>query len=175
MKRFRPSVLLLHGTTVRERDTFALAETTLDMFAIESMVMELKSKDVFVEAAFYAEQAQARGVRVFIASATVAHFIPVAVAAVTIYPVIALPIEHSRGAPNERLLKKVMKLMGDATAFSNITTVAIGAKAGGTNAALLAARMLGAFNPAIAARLAKYVQQQADSVAERPVDEPVQT
>jgi 5-(carboxyamino)imidazole ribonucleotide mutase len=48
-----------------------------------------------------------------------------------------------------------------------VGTLAIG-KAGAINAALLAASVLALNNPALAARLAAWRQQQTEAVAERP-------
>jgi len=52
-----------------------------------------------------------------------------------------------------------------------VGTLAIG-EAGAANAGLLAARILGATDTALAARIEAWMQAQADAVAEIPVDDP---
>ncbi len=95
----------------------------------------------------YAEEAENRGIRVIIAGAGGAAHLPGMVAAKTVLPVIGVPIKTSTLNGLDSLLS-IVQMPGGVP----VATVAIG-DAGAVNAGLLAAEMLGAFDPEIRERL----------------------
>ncbi|MGD6830524.1 5-(carboxyamino)imidazole ribonucleotide mutase [Sutcliffiella halmapala] len=97
----------------------------------------------------YAEQARTRGLKVIIAGAGGAAHLPGMVAAKTTLPVIGVPVQ-SKSLNGLDSLLSIVQMPGGVP----VATVAIG-KAGATNAGLLAAQMLGAFDEQIAYSLAE--------------------
>ena len=95
----------------------------------------------------YAESAREKGLKVIIAGAGGAAHLPGMVAAKTTLPVIGVPVQSKTLNGLDSLLSIVQMPAGVPVA-----TVAIG-KAGATNAGLLAAQMLSAFDPQLANRL----------------------
>lgn len=99
----------------------------------------------------YAQKAAARGIQVIIAGAGGAAHLPGMVAAATPLPVIGVPVPLARLDGLDSLLSIVQMPAGVPVA-----TVSIG---GARNAGLLAVRILGAFDPALRARIEAF---QAD-------------
>jgi 5-(carboxyamino)imidazole ribonucleotide mutase len=97
----------------------------------------------------YAETARERGLKIIIAGAGGAAHLPGMVAAKTTLPVIGVPVQSKALNGLDSLLSIVQMPAGVPVA-----TVAIG-NAGATNAGLLAAQMLGAFDTDLAERLEK--------------------
>ncbi|WP_417898206.1 5-(carboxyamino)imidazole ribonucleotide mutase [Bacillus haimaensis] len=95
----------------------------------------------------FAEQARTRGLKVIIAGAGGAAHLPGMVAAKTTLPVIGVPVQ-SKSLNGLDSLLSIVQMPGGVP----VATVAIG-KAGATNAGLLAAQMLGAFDEEVANRL----------------------
>lgn len=95
----------------------------------------------------YAETAADRGLKVVIAGAGGAAHLPGMVAAKTLLPVIGVPVKSSTLNGLDSLLS-IVQMPGGIP----VATVAIG-KAGATNAGLLAAQILGAFDPLVQERL----------------------
>ena len=95
----------------------------------------------------YAEAARERGIQVIIAGAGGAAHLPGMVAAKTTLPVIGVPVQ-SRTLNGLDSLLSIVQMPGGVP----VATVAIG-KAGATNAGLLAAQILGAFDQELAANL----------------------
>lgn len=108
----------------------------------------------------YAKTARDRGLKVIIAGAGGAAHLPGMVASQTTLPVIGVPVQSKALNGLDSLLSIVQMPGGVPTA-----TVAIG-KAGATNAGLLAAEIIGAFNDDIAAKLDKYRENMQKKVAE---------
>lgn len=108
----------------------------------------------------YAEQAAARGLKVIIAGAGGAAHLPGMVAAKTMLPVIGVPVQ-SRALQGLDSLLSIVQMPGGIP----VATVAIG-KAGAINAGLLAAQMLGAFDPELAERLTERRARTRDEVLE---------
>lgn len=110
----------------------------------------------------YAHGAKARGVRVIIAGAGGAAHLPGMTAAMTILPVLGVPVET-------RALKGVDSFLSIAQMPGGVPvgTLAIG-KAGATNAALLAAAILAHGDAKLAARLERFRKVQTASVPKRP-------
>jgi 5-(carboxyamino)imidazole ribonucleotide mutase len=97
----------------------------------------------------YAETARERGLKIIIAGAGGAAHLPGMVAAKTTLPVIGVPVQSKALNGLDSLLSIVQMPAGVPVA-----TVAIG-KAGATNAGLLAAQILSAFDMDLAERLEK--------------------
>ncbi|KPB05859.1 5-(carboxyamino)imidazole ribonucleotide mutase [Bacillus sp. CHD6a] len=95
----------------------------------------------------YAEQARERGLKVIIAGAGGAAHLPGMVAAKTTLPVIGVPVQSKTLNGLDSLLS-IVQMPGGVP----VATVAIG-KAGATNAGLLAAQMIGAYDSKTAERL----------------------
>ncbi|OBG76859.1 5-(carboxyamino)imidazole ribonucleotide mutase [Mycobacterium sp. E1214] len=112
----------------------------------------------------YARAAADRGIEVIIAGAGGAAHLPGMVAAATPLPVIGVPVPLARLDGLDSLLSIVQMPAGVPVA-----TVSIG---GARNAGLLAVRILGAFDPALRARIVAFQEQLADSV--RAKDEALQ-
>lgn len=95
----------------------------------------------------YAEEAAERGLKVIIAGAGGAAHLPGMVAAKTTLPVIGVPVQSKALNGLDSLLSIVQMPAGIPVA-----TVAIG-RAGATNAGLLAAQIIGAFEPEVARKV----------------------
>ena len=110
----------------------------------------------------YARTAADRGLRVVVAGAGGAAHLPGMLAALTPLPVIGVPVRSKALSGLDSLLSIVQMPAGVPVA-----TVAIG-DAGATNAGLLAARILGASDPAVRARVAAHQAAQRDAVLAVP-------
>ncbi|TCZ78436.1 5-(carboxyamino)imidazole ribonucleotide mutase [Paenibacillus albiflavus] len=108
----------------------------------------------------YAETAIERGLQVIIAGAGGAAHLPGMVAAKTELPVIGVPVQSKALNGLDSLLSIVQMPAGIPVA-----TVAIG-QAGAANAGLLAAQMLGAFDPELQARIRARREQTKQAVLE---------
>lgn len=127
--------------------TMKLACDILDELEIpyeKKVVSAHRTPDLMFE---YAETAAERGIKVIIAGAGGAAHLPGMVAAKTTLPVIGVPVKSSNLNGLDSLLS-IVQMPGGIP----VATVAIG-NAGATNAGLLAAQMLGAFDQAVQARV----------------------
>ena len=106
----------------------------------------------------YAQEAVGRGLEIIIAAAGGAAHLPGMVAAHTVLPVLGVPIKSSILNGIDSLLSIVQMPAGVP-----VGTLAIG-PAGATNAALLAASILGVKYPAIRTRLEEWRRQQTAAV-----------
>lgn len=102
----------------------------------------------------YADAAAGRGIRVIIAGAGGAAHLPGMVASLTTLPVIGVPIPTKSLNGLDSLLSIVQMPAGVPVA-----TVAIGA---GRNAGILAAQILGAYEPAIRQKIAEFKLRMAE-------------
>ena len=109
----------------------------------------------------YVADAETRGCHAFICGAGMAAHLAGAVAALTIKPVIGVPIDSGPLAGIDALLSTVQMPGGIPVA-----TVAVG-KAGAKNAAYLAAQMLALNDPALAQRVRADREANASRVAEQ--------
>ena len=112
----------------------------------------------------YAKSARKRGLKVIIAGAGGAAHLPGMVASQTNLPVIGIPVQSKALNGLDSLLSIVQMPGGVPTA-----TVAIG-KAGATNAGILAAQIIGAFDGGTAERLEDYRNGMKEKVAEMRED-----
>ena len=110
----------------------------------------------------YARGAEGRGLQVVIAGAGGAAHLPGMLAALTILPVLGVPVASKTLRGVDSLLSIVQMPRGVP-----VGTLAIGA-AGASNAGLLAAAILARHDPALRDRLARYRATQTAGVAESP-------
>ncbi len=110
----------------------------------------------------YAEQAEGRGIQVIIAGAGGAAHLPGMVAAKTSLPILGVPVKSSTLNGIDSLLSIVQMPAGIP-----VGTLAIG-KAGATNAALMAASILGNQYAEIKSALNEWRHQQTERVLADP-------
>jgi 5-(carboxyamino)imidazole ribonucleotide mutase len=110
----------------------------------------------------YAQEAESRGLQVLIAGAGGAAHLPGVLAALTILPVLGVPMESKALKGLDSLLSIVQMPKGIP-----VGTLSIGGS-GAANAGLLATAILARSDPAIRDRLAAYRQAQTDAVPETP-------
>jgi 5-(carboxyamino)imidazole ribonucleotide mutase len=110
----------------------------------------------------YGQTAEGRGLEVIIAGAGGAAHLPGMLAAVTLLPVLGVPVESRALHGVDSLLSIVQMPRGIP-----VGTLAIGAS-GAANAALLAAAILARKYPEVRGALAAFRQAQTDAVGESP-------
>jgi 5-(carboxyamino)imidazole ribonucleotide mutase len=110
----------------------------------------------------YGREAEGRGLEVLIAGAGGAAHLPGMLAAVTLLPVLGVPVESKVLRGVDSLLSIVQMPRGVP-----VGTLAIGAS-GAANAAIFAAAILARKFPAIREALAHFRQAQTDAVDESP-------
>lgn len=108
----------------------------------------------------FAEKARQNGLKVIIAGAGGAAHLPGMVAAKTTLPVIGVPVQ-SRALNGLDSLLSIVQMPGGVP----VATVSIG-KAGATNAGLLAAQMIGAYDQDIALKLQQMREETKKAVME---------
>ena len=113
----------------------------------------------------FAKGARAAGFQVIVAGAGGAAHLPGMVAAMTILPVLGVPVE-SRALKGQDSLLSIVQMPAGVP----VGTLAIGA-AGAANAGLLAAAILAITDEALAQRLVAWREAQAARVAEHPADD----
>ena len=114
----------------------------------------------------YAATARERGLLVIIAGAGGAAHLPGMVAAQTTLPVLGVPVE-SKALNGLDSLLSIVQMPGGVP----VGTLAIG-RAGATNAALLAAAVIGLGDARVLSALEAWRQRLTEAVAEAPSDEP---
>ncbi|HUW79358.1 MAG TPA: 5-(carboxyamino)imidazole ribonucleotide mutase [Acidocella sp.] len=112
----------------------------------------------------YATTAQDRGLKVIIAGAGGAAHLPGMAAAMTILPVLGVPVATTALQGQDSLLS-IVQMPGGIP----VGTLAIG-KPGAINAGILAASILALSDPALSARLAALRAEQTASVPESPLE-----
>jgi 5-(carboxyamino)imidazole ribonucleotide mutase len=111
----------------------------------------------------YGREAEGRGLAVLIAGAGGAAHLPGMLAAISILPVLGVPVESKVLRGVDSLLSIVQMPRGIP-----VGTLAIGSS-GAANAALLAAAILARLHPEIRQSLADYREAQTASVGESPL------
>jgi 5-(carboxyamino)imidazole ribonucleotide mutase len=156
-----PLVGLIMGSR-SDWETMRHAAETLDELAVayeRRVVSAHRTPDLLFE---YASTAEERGLRVLIAGAGGAAHLPGMTASKTTLPVLGVPVESKALSGLDSLLSIVQMPAGIPVA-----TLAIG-RAGAVNAALLAASILGASEPAIAERVRVFRAAQTQAVLDSP-------
>jgi 5-(carboxyamino)imidazole ribonucleotide mutase len=159
----KPIVGLIMGSK-SDWETMRRTSEMLDRLGIahESRIVSAhRTPDWMAE---YAKTAIDRGLELIIAAAGGAAHLPGMVAAQTVLPVLGVPIKSSVLNGIDSLLSIVQMPAGVPVA-----TLAIG-NAGATNAALLAASILGLKHPVIRGRLEEFRKEQAEAVRQDSLD-----
>ena len=141
-----PIVSIIMGST-SDLKVMEKAAILLDEMEIPFEINALSAHRTPAAVEEFAQQAEARGIRVIIAAAGMAAALPGVIAANTTLPVIGVPINATLDGM-DALLAIVQMPPGIPVA-----TVAIN---GALNSAILAVQMLALSNPAIATKLANY-------------------
>ena len=150
----KPTVGILVGSD-SDVETMNRAKATLEELGIPYDFLLASAHRTPDRVRAYAEEAAARGVRVIICAAGMAAHLSGAVAALTDLPVIGVPMPGGVADGLDALLSTVQMPAGVPVA-----AVAVG-KAGATNAALLAARILALQDDKLRARLRDYRAKMA--------------
>ena len=156
-----PLVGIIMGST-SDWETMRSASETLEKLGVPHEVRVVsahRTPDLLFE---YAASARERGLEVLIAGAGGAAHLPGMAAAKTTLPVLGVPVQSKTLNGLDSLLSIVQMPAGIP-----VGTLAIGA-AGATNAALLAAAILGNTRPAIRAALEAFRAAQTDKVLAQP-------
>lgn len=135
------------------------AARILDELGISSEVVISSAHRAPDKTADYARGAVGRGLAVIIAGAGGAAHLPGVIAAYTSLPVIGVPIASGALKGVDALYAMVQMPSGIPVA-----TVAIN---GAKNAGILAAQIIGSFNPAVRAKVAAYKDKLARQVSEK--------
>jgi 5-(carboxyamino)imidazole ribonucleotide mutase len=136
--------------------TMQPAVAVLERFQVGCEVRVLSAHRTPLEMVAFAEAAAGRGLQVIIAGAGGAAHLPGMVASLTTLPVIGVPVQ-SRALSGLDSLHSIVQM----PAGIPVATVAIG---NGTNAGLLAVRILASADPALAAAMAAYQRELHDQV-----------
>jgi len=154
----KPQVGVIMGSA-SDWPTMSHAAEMLERFAVpyESRIVSAHRTPERMVA--YAQEAESRGLRVIIAGAGGAAHLPGMVAALTIVPVLGVPVE-SRALSGWDSLLSIAQMPGGVP----VGTLAIG-KSGATNAGLLAVAILAGEDAELAERLRAYRRQRAEEVA----------
>ena len=110
----------------------------------------------------YAESARDRGITVIIGGAGGAAHLPGMTAAYTSLPVLGVPVQSKALSGQDSLLSIVQMPKGIA-----VGTLAIGT-AGAANAGLLAAQIIGPFDPTVQAAVEKFRTEQTQTILDNP-------
>jgi 5-(carboxyamino)imidazole ribonucleotide mutase len=157
----QPLVGIIMGST-SDWETLRHAAETLEKLGVHHEVRVVsahRTPDLLFE---YASTARDRGLQVLIAGAGGAAHLPGMAAAKTSLPVLGVPVQSKALNGLDSLLSIVQMPAGIP-----VGTLAIGV-AGATNAALLAAAILGNTHPAIRAALEAFRAAQTDKVLAQP-------
>jgi 5-(carboxyamino)imidazole ribonucleotide mutase len=157
----KPLVGIIMGST-SDWETLRHAAETLEKLGVPHEVRVVsahRTPDLMFE---YAASARDRGLQVIIAGAGGAAHLPGMAAAKTSLPVLGVPVQSKTLNGLDSLLSIVQMPAGIP-----VGTLAIGA-AGATNAALLAAAILGNTEPAIRAAVEAFRAAQTDKVLAQP-------
>lgn len=156
-----PRVAILMGSA-SDWETMKPAAEALAQLGIATDVRVISAHRTPARHHAYVTAAEQRGIEVIIAGAGSAAHLAGVTAALTILPVLGVPIDSSPLQGLDALLSTVQMPGGIP-----VGTLAIG-KAGAKNAGLFAAAILARKDPAVRAALVRYRAKQTASVPERP-------
>lgn len=151
----KPLVGILMGSE-NDLETMKGAKTVLDELGVQSELRVLSAHRTPEEAAAYARDAEANGIKVLIAGAGMAAHLAGALVAQSTLPVIGVPLSASPVGGLDALLSTVQMPPG-----LPVATVAIG---GAQNAGLLAATILALSDAALKERLVERRRRQREKV-----------
>jgi phosphoribosylaminoimidazole carboxylase PurE protein len=138
--------------------TMVGAADVLSSFGVPNEVRVLSAHRAPARVAEYAGRAQERGVKVIIAGAGMAAHLAGAIAANSPLPVIGVPLNPSAGG-----LGGIDALLSTVQMPNGVPVATVGIDAA-KNAGHLAARILAAFDPALAAKIALHREATAAEV-----------
>jgi 5-(carboxyamino)imidazole ribonucleotide mutase len=133
------------------------AQKILHEFGIETEAEVVSAHRTPEKMFTYAKAAAGRGIKVIIAGAGGAAHLPGMTASMTSLPVIGVPIKSSNSIDGWDSILSILQMPNGIP----VATVALN---GAKNAGLLAARMLGAFDPQLQAKLDAYMADMAQQV-----------
>ena len=133
------------------------AQKMLNEFGIEAEAEVVSAHRTPEKMFTYAKAAAGRGIKVIIAGAGGAAHLPGMTASMTTLPVIGVPIKSSNSIDGWDSILSILQMPNGIP----VATVALN---GAKNAGLLAARMLGAFDPQLQAKLDAYMADMAQLV-----------
>ena len=110
----------------------------------------------------HVQSAKDRGIKVIIGGAGGAAHLPGMTAAYTSLPVLGVPVQSKALSGQDSLLSIVQMPKGIA-----VGTLAIGV-AGAANAGLLAAQIIGTFDPTVQAAVEKFRTEQTQTILDNP-------
>ena len=161
-RKAAPQVGLVMGSD-SDWDVMKHAARELDAFGVAYEPRVLSAHRMPDEMFEYAEDAGPRGLRAIIAGAGGAAHLPGMLASKTLVPVLGVPVPSRHLHGEDSLLSIVQMPKGIPVA-----TFAIG-EAGAANAALFAAALLAAGDPALARKLAAFRQKQTTAARAKQV------
>ena len=133
------------------------AQKMLNEFGIETEAEVVSAHRTPEKMFTYAKAAAGRGIKVIIAGAGGAAHLPGMTASMTSLPVIGVPIKSSNSIDGWDSILSILQMPNGIP----VATVALN---GAKNAGLLAARILGAFDPQLQAKLDAYMADMAQQV-----------
>jgi 5-(carboxyamino)imidazole ribonucleotide mutase len=133
------------------------AQKMLNEFGIETEAEVVSAHRTPEKMFTYAKAAAGRGIKVIIAGAGGAAHLPGMTASMTTLPVIGVPIKSSNSIDGWDSILSILQMPNGIP----VATVALN---GAKNAGLLAARILGAFDPQLQAKLDAYMADMAQQV-----------
>lgn len=157
----QPLVGIIMGSS-SDWETMRHAAETLERLGVPHEVEVVSAHRTPDKLFAYAESAADRGLQVIIAGAGGAAHLPGMAASKTVLPVLGVPVQSRALNGLDSLLSIVQMPAGIP-----VGTLAIGA-AGATNAALLAASMLGEAHPAYREAVAAYRRERTEAVLAHP-------
>ncbi|MCU0669376.1 MAG: 5-(carboxyamino)imidazole ribonucleotide mutase [Myxococcota bacterium] len=160
-RRAAPRVAILMGSA-SDWDVMKPAAEALEALGIASDVRVISAHRTPARHHAYVTKAEQNGIEVIIAGAGAAAHLAGVTAALTLLPVLGVPIDSSPLQGLDALLATVQMPGGIP-----VGTLAIG-KAGARNAGLLAGAIIARKDPAVRAALARFREKQTAAVPERP-------
>lgn len=157
----RPLVGVIMGSQ-SDWDTMKETAQILEMLEIAHEVKIISAHRTPKRLSDYVETAGSRGLKIIIAGAGGAAHLAGVAAALTLLPVLGVPMESQALKGMDSLLSMVQMPGGVP-----VGTLGIG-RSGAKNAALLAAEILALMDEALAHRLASWRLQQAQSIGQEP-------
>ena len=135
------------------------AKLILDKFGIESEVEIVSAHRTPEKMVAYAKEAAGRGIKVIIAGAGGAAHLPGMTASMTSLPVIGVPIKSSNSIDGWDSILSILQMPNGIP----VATVALNAA---KNAGILAARIIGAFDEQVQAKMDAYAVSMKEMVEE---------
>ncbi len=154
------------GIIMGSKSDLAIMQEAAEMLELFGIAYELniisahRTPDLMVE---YAQNARKRGINVIIAGAGGAAHLPGMTASLTSIPVIGVPVKASNSIDGWDSILSILQMPNGIP----VATVALN---GAKNAGILAARILGASNDHILAKIDDYMKDLRDAVIKSAED-----